>query len=347
MSGRRDRENTVSAQRGPISPDRIDRAGAGGGIWSGVTEGRDALFQPLRDLPRREVHNPKLGSKKDTADSITEVVLVDEGRRRDQVLRRPNRSREPEQAPSLHLRPQEKALLVDVGRFRVISVADLEQSLYPGQTRQLQNDLAYLRDQGLVETHLLNLRRDGKSHRIEQFQAVVLTKAGRTLTQRIAELPVDQQLYHGMVKRREAEHDSQIYRAYRKELPGLEAQGGRNIRIRLDFELKAEFNRRVYRESKQQSDADPLTVKQQVATEMQLPLNEGRVIVPDARIEYDLPNGATGRVEIEVVTAAYRHGHVAAKAQAGFKLYMSQGDIGRLGGAIADDHDLMSGVLDL
>jgi len=321
-------------------------------VHPAVAPTRPTLEQNTDELSHQEarkVFNPSVMGKKNDPEVQKRAPEVSTQKevRRDSSAPRPSRAREVEVSPSLRLRSQEQNLLADVGRFRVISVADLEQSLYPGQTRQLQNDLDYLKEQGLIETHTLNLRRDGKSHRIEQFQAVVLTKTGQALTHRIAELPNDQRLYHGMVKHREAEHDSQIYRAYRKELPGIVEQGGQNIRVRLDFELKSEFNRRVYQHSKQQPDVDLSAAKHAVANEMKLPMNDGRVVVPDARIEFDRPDGMTGRVEIEVVTAAYRHGHIAAKAQAGFKLYMSQGDIGRLGGAVADDHDLMSEVLGL
>jgi len=39
-----------------------------------------------------------------------------------------------------------------------------------------------------------------------------------------------QHLYHGLVKPREVEHDSQIYRAYRKEAEKIQAQGGEHLR---------------------------------------------------------------------------------------------------------------------
>lgn len=326
-----------------------DTATKGRGASSPTPPTLEQQIEQLRNQPKREVMNPKRGSRK-IQSSSTDVPTQSRIPRipgREFAPRRPSREQAPEQAPSLRLRPQEQQLLADVGRFRVVSIADLQQALYPGQTRQLENDLAYLRDQGLVETHVLNLRRDGKSSRIEQFQAVVLTKTGQALTRRIGELPDDQRLYNGMVKQREGEHDSQIYRAYRKELPAILEKGGKNVRVRLDFELKSEFNRRVYQLGKQNPEADLATLKHHVASEMQLPMSRDRVVVPDARIEFDRPDGMTGRVEIEVVTAAYRHGHIAAKAQAGFKLYMSNGDIGRLGGAVADDHDLMSEVLEL
>ncbi len=346
MSSRRDRDVLIN-HRDPVpSTSEFDR----GQSFEPVQPTLEERIRELANQPRREVSNPRAGSKNagakppSTREKKTDVRSAPD---RESGSRRPIRPREAEQATSIRLRPQELALLADVGRFRVVSVSDLQEHLYPEQLRELQNDLAYLREQGLVETHILNLRRDGKTSSVQRFQAVVLTKEGQRVTHRIANFPNGQRLYYGMVKRREAEHDSQIYRAYRKEVEGIVRSGGSNIRVRLDFELKSEFNRRVYQQRKQDPEKALAEAKRLVASDLELPMKDGRVVVPDARIEYDRPDGMTGRVEIEVVTAAYRHGHIAAKAQAGFKLYMSHGDIGRLGGAVQDDHDLMSEVLDL
>jgi len=103
----------------------------------------------------------------------------------------------------------------------------------------------------------------------------------------------------------------------------------------------------VYLARKAEPERDLSEVKEAVADQLQLKMNQGKVVVPDARLEYELADGMTGRVEIEIATGAYRHGHIIAKTKAGFKVYMSHGDIGRLGAGIQDDHDLMSEILDL
>jgi hypothetical protein len=265
---------------------------------------------------------------------------------RPKVPRRKSRTVEPAQGIGLHLRPEERQLLTDVGKFRVISESDLARFLYDGNLPQLRRDLDYLRQQNLVETHILNARRDGRGGAIRRFEAVTLTKAGQQLVRETADLADGQRLYSGLVKRREAEHDCQVYAAYRKELDRL-PKGASNIRVQLDFELKANFNRQVYLARKAEPEADVQQIREQVAGQLQLQMNHRRLMVPDARIEYDLPGGGHGQIEIEVATAAYRQGHLSAKAQAGFRLYMSNGDIGRLGTALQDDHDLMSEILDL
>ena len=48
---------------------------------------------------------------------------------------------------------------------------------------------------------------------------------------------------------------------------------------------------------------------------------QGRVLFPDAQIEYTGPDGRAGRVNIEVASGHYRQGSVRAKAAAGFRMY--------------------------
>jgi hypothetical protein len=179
-----------------------------------------------------------------------------------------------------------------------------------------------------------------------RFDAVTLTKAARKLVEQSGELPGEQSVYAGLVKPREAEHDSQIYRAYLKELSKIEREGGRNPRVKLDFELKANVQRAVYQARKANLDREISDVKSEVAQQLNLSVINNKIVVPDARIEYDLPGGGSGQVDIEVATSAYRHSHLAGKARAGFRMYVPNGDIGRLGAAVQDDHDIMSEILD-
>ncbi len=51
--------------------------------------------------------------------------------------------------------------------------------------------------------------------------------------------------------------------------------------------------------------------------------------------------------DIEVLTAAYRPGHLRAKAQAGFHVYASSSDRATLTAKIEGDHHLMENVLEL
>lgn len=256
----------------------------------------------------------------------------------------------------VELRPEEKQLLREAGRFRVVRTADLRESLYNGKSRSLENDLKYLRDKGLIETQHVNLRRDGRRRTIERVEVVTLTKDGRRLLIKDGDLPKDQKVYAGLVKPREVEHDSQIYRAYRKEAERIERNGGTNLRVRLDFEIKADVQKAIYAARKADPQRDMAEIKQEVAQRHELPFVDGKIQIPDARIDYDLPRGAgedidqgsrTGHQDIEVLTAAYHAGHLRSKAQAGFRNYASASDRSSLTAKIEDASHLMENILDL
>jgi hypothetical protein len=256
----------------------------------------------------------------------------------------------------LELRPEEKQLLREAGGFRVVRTADLRDSLYNGKSRPLENDLKYLRDKGLIETQHVNLRRDGRRRTIERVEVVALTRDGQRLLIKDGDLPKDQRVYAGLVKPREVEHDSQIYRAYRKEAESIERSGGTNLRVRLDFEIKADVQKAIYRERKADPKRDMAEIKEEVARRFELPFVDGKIQIPDARIDYGLPRQSgqdidqgsrSGHQDIEVLTAAYHAGHLRSKAQAGFRNYASSADRSSLTAKIEDDSHLMENILDL
>jgi hypothetical protein len=264
--------------------------------------------------------------------------------------------RVPREVIGLELRDEEKKVLTEVGRFRVVRVEDLNQTIYDGKSRKLENDLNYLREKGLVETQRINLRHDGKRRTIERVEVVTLTKAGRSLRIKQGDLPKDQKVYAGLVKPREVEHDSQINRAYRKEAERIEKNGGSNLRVRLDYEIKAQVQKAIYAERKADPKRDMAEIKQQVAARLELPFVDGKIQIPDARIDYDLPHetsedidqgSRTGHQDIEVLTAAYHAGHLRSKAQAGFRNYASASDRATLTAKIEDDSHLMENILEL
>lgn len=256
----------------------------------------------------------------------------------------------------VELRPEEKQLMREAGRFRVVRTADLRETLYNGKTRPMENDLRYLRDKGLIETAHINLRRDGRRRTIERVEVVTLTKAGRSLLIKQGDLPKDQKVYAGLVKPREVEHDSQIYRAYRKEAEHIERNSGSNLRVRLDYEIKSQVQKAIYAGRKADPKHAMAEIKQQVAERFELPFVDGKIQIPDARIDYDLPCEAdldidqgsrTGHEDIEVLTAAYHAGHLRSKAQAGFRNYASASDRATLTAKIEDDSHLMENILEL
>ena len=258
----------------------------------------------------------------------------------------------------LELRPEEKKLLSETGRFRVVRTADLRETLYNGRSRPLENDLKYLRDKGLIETAQVNLRRDGRRRTIERVEVVTLTNDGRRLLLKQGDLPKDQKVYAGLVKPREVEHDSQIYRACKKETEKITEKGGTNLGVKLDFEIKSEVQKAIYAERKADPKRDMREIKRQVAERLDLPFIEGKIEIPDARIEYDLPRDVeqtvdaddrsrTGHEDIEILTAAYHAGHLRSKGQAGFRNYASSADRATITSKIEDEHYPLRDILEL
>lgn len=264
--------------------------------------------------------------------------------------RRPRRDRDPRNDVGIgvHLRPQEVKTLSEVARFRVVAVRDLAQTLYGGDRSALERDLGYLEKKGIVSLRSVNARRDGSWRQPERIQVVTLTPPGKKIVRQVGNLRHDQQLYAGLVKPREVEHDTQIYRAYLKEMERIEGLGGSNPRVILDFEIKRNVQRALYGQRKAEPDRDLHEIKEQVAYEFNLPYVDNQIQIPDARIEYELDQGSRiGSTDIEVVTGAYRPGHLRGKAQAGFRLYAATRDRARLGRNIEDEHHMLHEIMDL
>ena len=268
--------------------------------------------------------------------------------------RRTQRNRIPTQTIGMQLRPEERKTMMELGRFRVVRTDDLADTVYGGKQRVLREDLSYLRSKGLVETRHINLRRDGKRRHIDRVEVATLTKDGRAWLRKSGEVPAGQTVYAGFVKPREIEHDSLIYRAYRKEEEKITDQGGTNLRVKLDFEIKADVQKAIYAERKADTTRGMADIKEHVAKQQELPFVDGRIQIPDARIEFDRKldsdqdqGSRTGHEDIEVLTAAYRPGHLRAKAQAGFRAYAAAADRASITAKIEDDHNMMRDVLDL
>src|SRR6266481_533058 len=115
------------------------------------------VFNPRHQPGNREIHDDH---KQKSAESSSAVAKE---RERVEVPRRPKRTRELAHAIGLNLRPEEQQLLLEVGKFRVITVADLARQLYGGNDSALRRDLQFLKENHLVETHFLNARRDGRN----------------------------------------------------------------------------------------------------------------------------------------------------------------------------------------
>lgn len=262
---------------------------------------------------------------------------------------RPRRTRAgvAEEICGLRLRPEEQKLIAEAGRFRVLAVDDIVRSIYSGDKRALQSDLRFLEEKGALSVASVAARNDGLRLFSRRIDAVSLTRHGESLARETGAFPLEQKLYHGMVKPREVEHDTQIYRAYLKEAEKIERAGGRSLRVELDFELKAKVYRAIHQARKADPERDLAEIRREAAARFNLPYIDHRIEIPDARIHYEMDEGARAAFsDIEVVTAAYRPGHLRAKAQAGFRMYASASDRGRLA-KVEDEHHLFDWVMEL
>ena len=166
------------------------------------------------------------------------------------------------------------------------------------------------------------------------YKVLTLTDQGHELAQALVSkhgLDPGQQLWSHLVKHSNTAHEVAVYRAGRAESARLQKDGARIKRIRLDAELKRTIARKTETARAKGGRRAADLARRQAAEDLGLPLQDDKVIYPDAQIEYDDAAGRTGRVNIEVVTENYRPAGIAAKAKAGFALYGSSGASARAG----------------
>ena len=236
----------------------------------------------------------------------------------------PERERQPRQR--YDLRDSELQTLADVGTFRSLKLDDLAQYRYAGD-----NAKAHAEVRSLVQQDLLRVR---KLHPSNTTYAA-LTREGHSLFNR-GQTPGSRQVYYArFVKPRELRHDAAIYRLYQEVAARIAREGGRVSRIVLDFELKRSINPRL---TKLKSLPEPQQEqqRQKIAADHGLTLVDGKIPLPDLRIEYETAEREQTKVDVELVTSDYHRQSLAAKARAGFSIYAMKEDMGPLRRAIAD-----------
>ncbi len=213
------------------------------------------------------------------------------------------------------LSARERGVLRDIGRFRIVSADALLKYHYNGMAAAMRKELMDLQAKGLLLRRSISV---GKNR--DTLAIVTLTRTGARVAREDQTLPADQAVYSGFVKPAEVPHDAAIYQMYQAEAPRIEGRGGKIRRVVLDYELKRE----VYSKLARERDSGALEYarrQQQIADEQHLPIVDGRIALPDLRIEYDTPEGDLDRVDLELATEHYHRGHMDTKARAGFKMY--------------------------
>jgi len=312
---------------------------------------RDAFFHDPQDtLDERDTsalrpvrqHRPTPPDARDGRNPMPKVT----GRRENNEVReqhsthdeRSNSPREYHARGRVYLlRDSEMHSLKEIGKFRVIAVTDLAKYAYGGHREQMDKDIRRLARQSLVTDKTIEISQK------KTLRVVTLTKAGHRLLTKTNQLPDDQPIYHGLVKPREVKHDADLYRLYQKEVARIERAGGRPVRLLLDYELKRNLNRDLALLGPEKDDPRRKT---EVAEKHHLQVVNGKIPVPDLRVEYQTPELELRHVDLELATRDYRPRAMAEKASGGFSLYGRLEDASRLR-RVLDEREITARILTL
>lgn len=241
------------------------------------------------------------------------------------------------QRRTYRLRSSEIRTLTELGKFRAVASKDLQEFAYQGDKDRAKADVQNLIRQGLVAEKRI------PHSELSPRRLLTLTKQGHlvlTVTRRIRR---NQAVHYGFTKPREAHHDADIYRMYYVAAEKIERQGGRNLRVILDYELK----KRVYRDlAKLGPQRDSTAKKKDIAERHGLQLVRGKIPLPDLRIEYESREGEMTRVDLELATEHYRGRTLAEKVRAGFSIYAHAQDAAGLR-RVMDQKELTAEILSL
>ena len=244
---------------------------------------------------------------------------------------------------TLRLRESELRTIEEIGTFRAIAEEDLLKHRYAGRRDSYEpRDLRSLARQGLVERQHVAI---GKAR--ERTPAVTLTTEGKQLAEQESAL--------GNERRQEFPRrfrQAGGTRARARALPRLPSRTGTH-RSRPAAPSTGSYSitnwkRDVYSALGGQQAGDDerfAELQRQVAEQHNLRVVDGKVPLPDLRIEYRDAAGASARVDVELTTEHYKSGQIAAKAQAGFALYSLAGDGSSGGTPVREGREVTAGIL--
>ena len=230
---------------------------------------------------------------------------------------RRDRERDPRE-PRISFEERKRGALEDLAVYRNVSFRDLSDARFGG------NDFAARRAVSQLEADGLVVRGQGWGPKGRPFLVLAATPSGSRAAARRGRK--DQRRWSGLVKPAESHHDTAVYRAARERIAQLEAEGFRIKRVRIDAELKSELARAAETARASGGARAAREAQHAKARELGLPVEGGKVHVPDVQVEYEPredPEREPGRANIEVVTASYKAGSIRAKAELGFQLAAS------------------------
>src|SRR5207245_10547913 len=130
---------------------------------------------------------------------------------------------------------------------------------------------------------------------------VHLSKRGRRPLERAQLVCRRRAPYLGLVKPKEARHDADLYRLYQKVAREIERSGGKVRRVVLDFQLKKDLYQAL---SRMRADKDPRYERIFIANQFDLKAVDGKIPIPDLRIEYEDDCRAARRRNRDIATRA-------------------------------------------
>ena len=212
--------------------------------------------------------------------------------------------------------------LVDVALYRNVSYRDLSEAHFGGHPFTTRRAVDRMIRDGLMREH------QAKGPKGGTYKVLTVTEAGaREARQLTFKQGFDsgQRTWSGLVKKSELNHDTAVYRAAQIEQRRLTEQGARILRVRIDAELKKHVARATEKARAKEGKAAADATRRKAAQDLELPIKNGRIVYPDAQIEYQDIEGRSGRVNIEVASEHYSGKTIAAKAQAGFQVHGNGG----------------------
>jgi hypothetical protein len=244
---------------------------------------------------------------------------------------RENRRSRQDRDREYNLRESEVATLITIAKFRTVRTVDLVEIQYNGDSVRAAQDLRNLTAQGLIQRRTLA--------GTEKDQLLTVTRQAREFLEhkRPQKLAANQSLHHGFVKPREARHDAALYRLYKKAAEKIEKEGGGKLRVVLDYELKRDLYRGRAK-LKSLPPSEQSARQEEIAQEHGLKVVDGKIPLPDLRIEYETRDHEQARVDLELATRDYRGNQLTEKAKAGFSIYAPAEDASRVRAAAQDPH---------
>ena len=213
-----------------------------------------------------------------------------------------------------------RAAIADVGLYRAVSYTDLSAQHFDGHPYTTRRLVTQMRRAGLIEEH------EAAGPRGNTFTVLTATERGRDAAHRAAVdagHAAEQRTWTGLVKPAELSHDTAVYRAALDERARIEAEGGRVTRVRIDAELKATIATATEKARAEGGDRAADAARFNAAHELGLPVEDNRVLYPDAQLDIEDRDGRSGRVNVEIASDHYHAAAIAAKAGAGFAMHGS------------------------